>query len=291
MASEEAATSCASIPAGVGDIGAGGKVGGQECRGREPSGRRNTCHYFSRLVSSLEAEREREAKMSEPVKLLGSFGSPFTHRAEAALRLKGVAYEFINEDLRNKSELLLRHNPVHRKVPLLLHGDRAIAESLVIVEYVDEAFDGPSLLPSDPLARAAARFWAHFAVDRCSRTLFKALWTPDGEARRGFVAETKENLALMEAQLEGKRFFGGDEIGYLDIIAGSGLAWMPVLEEVAGVERSMIGEEEYPALCRWREEYMDDEAVKACLPSRDQIVAYYAGMKEGLTLMAKSMQK
>jgi len=229
--------------------------------------------------------------MSEPVKLLGSFGSPFTHRAEAALRLKGVAYEFINEDLRNKSELLVRHNPVHRKVPLLLHGERAIAESLVIVEYVDEAFDGPPLLPSEPLARATARFWAHFAVDRCSRTLFKALWTPDGEARRGFVAEAKENLSLMEAQLEGKRFFGGDKIGYLDIIAGSGLAWMPVLEEVAGVERSMLGEEEYPALCRWREEYMDDEAVKACLPSRDQIVAYYAGMKEGLTLVAKSMQK
>ncbi|VAH84456.1 unnamed protein product [Triticum turgidum subsp. durum] len=234
--------------------------------------------------------------MSEPVpvRLLGSFGSPFTHRAEAALRLKWVPYEFIQEDLGNKSELLLRHNPVHKKVPLLLHGAdddvRAVAESLVIVEYVDEAFQGPPLLPADPLARAAARFWAQFAADRCSRTLFKALWTPEGEARRGFVEEAKENLALMEAQLEGRRFFGGDSIGLLDI-AASGLAWLPVLEEVAGVETSMIREEDYPALCRWRGEYAADEAVKMCLPSRDEMVAYYAAMKDRFLLLAKSMHK
>ncbi|KAF7024791.1 hypothetical protein CFC21_037082 [Triticum aestivum] len=220
--------------------------------------------------------------MSEPVpvRLLGSFGSPFTHRAEAALRLKGVPYEFIQEDLRSKSELLLRHNPVHKKVPLLLHGDddddiRVVAESLVIVEYVAWfSLSGPPLLPADPLARAASRFWAQFASDKCSRTLFKALWTPEGETRRGFVEEAKKNLALMEAQLEGRRFFGGDSIGLLDI-AASGLAWLPVLEEVAGVETSMIREEDYPALCRWRGEYASDEAVMKCLPSRDEMVAYY----------------
>ncbi|CAL4972149.1 unnamed protein product [Urochloa decumbens] len=226
----------------------------------------------------------------EPVKLIGSGNSPYVHRAAVALRLKGVPYEFIREDTSNKSDLLLKSNPVHKKVPVLLHGDRAICESLVIVEYVDGAFaGGPPLLPADPYGRAAARFWAHFLDDRCLKSLWPALWLEDGEARAAAMAVAKGNLAMVEEQLKEKRFLGGDSIGLADI-AGAGMLayWLDVIQEVAGV-RVMGGDEEYPALRRWKEEYLAEEAVRECLPERDQLVAHFSKIRDKCVSVAKSM--
>ncbi|KAJ1287058.1 hypothetical protein BS78_03G401500 [Paspalum vaginatum] len=244
-----------------------------------------------RVSQSIRSSTEAK-KMAAKVKLIGAFGSPFVHRAEVALRLKGVPYELVLEDLRSKSELLLRHNPVHRKVPVLLHGGRAVSESLLIVEYVDEAFHGPPLLPADPYDRALARFWARFLHDKCLEPLQPALFAADGEARAASMAAAREGLALVEERLKatGKRFLGGDAIGLADIAAGGLLAhWLGVLEEVAGVRVLIMSDDEWPALRRWAAEYISDEAVKGCLPERARLLAYFAGIRDKCVSVANSM--
>ena len=102
----------------------------------------------------------------EDLKLLGLPLSPFVISVRMALNIKGVSYEYVDEDLSNKSELLLKSNPVHKKVPVLIHNGKPICESLVILQYVDELFAGRSILPTDPYERATARFWAAYAGDK-----------------------------------------------------------------------------------------------------------------------------
>ncbi|KAK7294587.1 hypothetical protein RJT34_17476 [Clitoria ternatea] len=107
------------------------------------------------------------ATNQEEVKLLGAVGSPFVCRVQIALNLKGIQYKFVQENLPSKSELLLNYNPVHKKIPVLVHNERPISESLVILEYIDDTWkQNHPILPSHPYRRALARFWSKFVDDK-----------------------------------------------------------------------------------------------------------------------------
>lgn len=102
---------------------------------------------------------EEEAK----VVLLGARFSMFEMRVKIALAEKGIKYEYMEQDLTNKSTLLQEMNPIHKKIPVLIHHGRPICESLIIVEYIDIVWhNNCPLLPSALYHKAQARFWADF---------------------------------------------------------------------------------------------------------------------------------
>jgi len=109
--------------------------------------------------------------MAKEVKVLGGWSCPYTHQVELALKLKGIPYDHIEEDVWKKSPSVLEYNPIipiyKKDVPVLVHHGKQMAESQVILEYIEETWGVKNpLLPKDPQERAYARLLAKFINDK-----------------------------------------------------------------------------------------------------------------------------
>ncbi|XXG50754.1 hypothetical protein AAC387_Pa02g4693 [Persea americana] len=214
------------------------------------------------------------------VKLLGMWASPLALKIEWALKLKGIEYEYVDEDLNNKSERLLKYNPIHKKIPVLLHGDKPVPESLIILEYIDETWkENYPLLPEDPYERAMARFWAKYNDDKLCPALF-GTFSKTGEEKVKAAKEAQETLKPLEELLKEKRFFGGQTIGYLDIAFGWMAIWLPLVEEILGV--TFVDESTLPLLHAWCQEFPNIPLVKERLPPREKLVPKLKAFRESV---------
>lgn len=216
--------------------------------------------------------------------MLGVNGSPSSRRVEWALKIKGVEYEFVEEDLQNKSTLLLESNPVYKKIPVLLHNGKPIAESLVIIEYIDEAFEGPSILPKDPYDRAIARFWAKFLDEKCLPAVWKALWSQGDELEKD-KEEAYGVLKVLDNELKDKKFFGGNNVGFVDIVANFVGYWIGIVEEATGVV--LVTSEKFPNFWAWRNEYLNCNQVKENMPPREMLLGYFKSRVQAVAATAQ----
>lgn len=86
-----------------------------------------------------------DAAGESAVTFVDFWANGFGMRARITLRELGVAFEYVEEDLRagQRSELVRRMNPVHRSEPILIHRGRPACGSLNILEYINEVWSAP----------------------------------------------------------------------------------------------------------------------------------------------------
>ncbi|XP_051182924.1 probable glutathione S-transferase GSTU6 [Lolium perenne] len=214
------------------------------------------------------------------LKLVGMWASPFVTRVKLALHLKGLSYDYVEEDLSSKSELLLSSNPVHKTVPVFIHGGRPVCESHIIVQYIDEAFvaaaDGsPPLLPADPYERATALFWAAYIDDKVLKPWRRVFSARTGEERAEWMEQAVAAVDALEGVLAGSKeggFFGGDSVGYVDVLLGGIVRWVHATAAISGDE--LFDAARTPLLAAWMERFGELDAAKAVFQDVDKVVDY-----------------
>jgi maleylpyruvate isomerase len=96
------------------------------------------------------------------MKLYGFFRSGTSHRLRIALRLKGLGVEYVPVDLRTGQHLTDEYKALNPQglVPALVHQGRVLIQSPAIIEWLEERYPTPALIPADIDDRARVRAMA-----------------------------------------------------------------------------------------------------------------------------------
>ncbi|NXL04418.1 GSTO1 transferase, partial [Mesembrinibis cayennensis] len=150
-------------------------------------------------VSSLSSGSAAPGPVPEGVIRLYSMRfCPFAQRARLVLRSKGISHEVININLKNKPDWFFEKNPFGLVPVLETSKGQLIYESPITCEYLDEAFPGKKLMPSDPYERAFQKMLLeHFS--KITPLVFKYfVAVKDGQDATALKAEIAEKFGKLE---------------------------------------------------------------------------------------------
>ncbi len=138
-----------------------------------------------------------------------------SHRVRIVLAEKGISIDIVNVAPGELPEDLLDINPYHT-VPTLVDRDLVLYDSRVIMDYIDERFPHPPLMPVDPVSRAQFRL----ALYRIERDWYSmAAQVTPGPERKVSAQQRKqlqESLLASAEVFSARRFFLGDEFSLVD---------------------------------------------------------------------------
>ncbi|MFL6827427.1 MAG: glutathione S-transferase family protein [Bradyrhizobium sp.] len=216
--------------------------------------------------------------MSDPV-VYGFPRSTFVNIVRLVLTHKDVAYTFDDlEPVMGKPEHLALH-PFNR-VPIFRHGDLTVYETSAIVSYIDEAFEGARLTPSDVRARARMNQWISainsyyypYMIYHLTHELivFPELGiASDEKVVAHAMPKVELALAVVERELaHGDKYLLGSSLTLADFYLLPSTFALGLTEQGKAMYRN------FPAFCRWRdrmEELPTTRKLRASLPPRAPI--------------------
>jgi glutathione S-transferase len=191
--------------------------------------------------------------------------STYVRSARMACIEKGVPYVF--EPERPHSETVLKRHPWGH-VPALDHGDFTLYEASAILHYIDDAFDGPRLAPSDPRARARMEQWisvinAYFYGPIIHRMLLQYIVPkgPDGKPDRAVIDkaadEARKAVAVLDDALAEGPFLLGANLSLADLLLCPIMAYLAQMPEGQAMLRATRNIPRAAAAMQTRKSYIE----------------------------------
>ncbi len=153
---------------------------------------------------------------------------PWSHRTRLVLSEKGINIDFIDVDKGDLPEDLFDLNP-YNSIPTLVDRELVLYDSRVIIEYLDERFPHPPLMPVDPVTRAQFRL-ALYRIERDWYSVVEDILK--GGDRKSMVRACKVLQDSIVSSVEiftSKRFFLSDEFSLVDCTIAPILWRLPIL--------------------------------------------------------------
>jgi glutathione S-transferase len=196
--------------------------------------------------------------MSDPIHLYAMAGSPYVRRVEMVLVEKDLAYEKIvlcRDAGELKSEAHLARSP-HGKVPALVDGEVSLYESQAIVEYLEDAYPIPALLPGDAAGRASVRIeeieCQLYFMGAMAGVVRLVFMTPADKQDPNAIADALETLAVELDRLEARAQGHGGNYVLGAALTRADLTWLASID-IAERGRLAVTPARFPWVCAWRE--------------------------------------
>ncbi len=146
--------------------------------------------------------------------LFSSPSSPESHRVRMVLAEKGITVEILDVDPGNKSEDLIDLNP-YNTVPTLVDRELVLYDPRAIMEYLDERFPHPPLMPVDPVSRARTRL-ALYRIEKDWYELVPALESRGEKTSSKARKMLRDSLTASAEVFSARPFFLSDEFSLVD---------------------------------------------------------------------------